>query len=97
MAHIELTYPFQFRVYFQEIQKKSFQNLENTHKGKSFAYVFGNGNELHTNNFLYLIDFHIWRKLPGMFHTFTTILTSNLKLYLSKKKMHYFIFTEDNL
>ena len=59
MAHIELTYPFQFRVYFQEIQKKSFQNLENTHKGKSFAYVFGNGNELHTNNFLYLIDFHI--------------------------------------
>lgn len=52
MAHVELTYPFQLRVYFQEIQKKSFQNLENTHKGNSFAYVFGNGNELYTNNFL---------------------------------------------
>lgn len=52
MAHVELTYPFQFRVYFKEIQKNWFQNLENTHKGKSFAYVFGNGNELDTNNFL---------------------------------------------
>lgn len=25
MAHVELTYPFQFRVYFQEIQKNHFK------------------------------------------------------------------------
>ena len=100
---------FNLEFTFRKYKKKSFQNLENTHKQNSFAYVFGNGNELHTNyipitynlhtNYIPfpLIDFHILRKLPGMLHTFIIILTSNLKLYLSKKKMHYFIFTEDNL